>query len=322
MCTAVSYSPSGHYFGRNLDLERSYGECVTVTPRHFPFHFRNGVLLKHHYAMVGMASVAEGYPLYFEATNEKGLSLAGLNFPDNARYFPYHQHKTNVASFELIPWLLCQCGNTNEACHHLARINLWNEPFSQAMPPSPLHWLLSDAECSVVIESTQEGLRLYDDPVGVLTNNPPFPYHMHNLANFMQLTHLPPVNRQSIALSPYSLGMGSFGLPGDPSSGSRFVKAAFTKLHSKCEATEESAVNQFFHILDSVCQQRGVTQLPNGELEYTRYTSCCSTGKGIYYYKTYGNSTIHAIDMHREDLNASALVQYTLQTEPTILFQN
>ena len=78
MCTAVSCQNGCHYFGRNLDLERSYGERVAVTPRNFSFSFRNGKNLPRHYAMIGMAHVAEGHPLYYEATNERGLSMAGL----------------------------------------------------------------------------------------------------------------------------------------------------------------------------------------------------------------------------------------------------
>ena len=72
MCTAVTYKTKDHYFGRNLDLEGSFGETVTVTPRNFPLPFRKMGMLETHYAMIGMAHIAEGYPLYYDATNEKG----------------------------------------------------------------------------------------------------------------------------------------------------------------------------------------------------------------------------------------------------------
>lgn len=322
MCTAVSYNATQHYFGRNLDLERSYGEKITITPRNYPFHFRCGRSLPNHYAMIGMAAVVNDQPLYFEATNEKGLSLAGLNFPGNAVYYPYAEGKDNIAPFELIPWLLGQCATVDEACQKLSDINLWNEPFSRELPLSPLHWLLSDQQRSLVIETTADGMHLYENPVGVLTNNPPFPYHLHNLSNYMQLTPKPPVNRQPIDLAPYSLGMGSFGLPGDMSSGSRFVKVAFTKLNSICDATEESAVTQFFHILGSVCQQRGLTQLANGEYEYTLYSSCCNTETGVYYYTTYEKPTIHAVHMHNEDLDSKKLITYPMLKQTVIYSQN
>jgi len=322
MCTAITFCPGDHYFGRNLDLEYSYNEVVTITPRNFPFQFRNGSHLPSHYALIGMATVAEGYPLYYEATNEKGLSLAGLNFPGNAQYFPARQDKENIAPFELIPWLLGSCATVAEAKACLDDINLWNCPFSETFPLSPLHWLLADKDSALTIESTKENLKVYENPVGILTNNPPFPYHLHNLTNYMALTEQPPTNRQPIELRPYSLGLGSFGLPGDMSSGSRFVKAAFTKMHSVCGQSEISSVSQFFHILGSACQQRGLTQLENGKYEFTLYTSCCNSSKGIYYYTTYENSRISAVDMHREDLNKSDLITFPLVTHSQILFQN
>ena len=84
MCTAVSFKGSDSYFGRNLDLERSYKESVVITPRGFKLNMRTLPTMESHYAMIGMATVADNYPLYYEATNEMGLSMAGLNFPDNA----------------------------------------------------------------------------------------------------------------------------------------------------------------------------------------------------------------------------------------------
>lgn len=322
MCTAITYHPADHYFGRNLDLEYSYNEAVTITPRNYTFSFRNGKTLSNHYALIGMAAISQDYPLYYEATNEKGLSLAGLNFPKNARYYPFDTRKINIAPFELIPWLLGTCANVPEAKVALNGINIWNEPFSRKFPLSPLHWLLADKEHSLTIECSAEGMTIYNNPVGVLTNNPPFPYHLHNLANYMSLTPGPPVNNQPVSLLPYSLGMGSFGLPGDMSSGSRFIKAAFTKMHSINGHGEESAVSQFFHILGSVCQQRGLTKLENGKYEYTLYSSCCNTDKGIYYYTTYDNSQISAVSLHKEALNGASLVTYPLLKGIQICYQN
>lgn len=322
MCTAVSYCPKDHYFGRNLDLDYSYNETVTITPRNYPFHFRNGEQLNAHYAIIGMATVAEEYPLYYEATNEKGLSIAGLNFPNNAKYFTRQTGKINITPFELTPYLLGKCSSTSQAKNLLKDISLWNCPFSKEFPLSPLHWIISDRISTITLESTEQGLQIYDNPIGILTNNPPFPYHLHNFTNYMTLTHQPPCNNQPISLQPYSLGLGSFGLPGDMSSGSRFVKAAFTKLHSICDCDEESAVNQFFHILNSVCQQNGMTMLSNGAYEYTLYSSCCNTDRGIYYYTTYNNSRITAIKMHKENLSGDELISYPLIFDPQFLYQN
>ena len=324
MCTAATYATKDFYFGRNLDLEYSYRESVTITPRDYPLRFRNGQTLERHYALIGMATVAENYPLYYEATNEKGLSMAGLNFPKNAVYYPFEAKKENITPFELIPWLLGQCATVAEAEILLHNLNIWKEPFSSAFPLSPLHWMLADRDSCLVLEPMADGLKIHKNPVGILTNNPPFDFHMYNLANHMNVSPLPPENRfsKSIELIPFSLGMGSIGLPGDMSSPSRFVKAAFTKLNSRSGDSESESISQFFHILGSVSQPRGLTNVRGEEYEFTLYSSCCNTDKGIYYYTTYENSQITAIDMHKEDLDGDTLCIRQQIRRQQILRQN
>lgn len=324
MCTAATYRTKDHYFGRTLDYEVSYGEEVVVTPRNFPFHFRHMDDLSRHYAIIGMATVAGEYPLYYDATNEKGLSMAGLNFPGNADYKPLAEGKDNVATFELIPWLLGQCATVEEAKAYLARMNLANTPFSPQFPVSPLHWIIADRDCAITVESVREGIRIYDNPVGILTNNPPFDYQMTNLTNYMSLSTEPPENHFSdqLDLTPYSRGMGMLGMPGDLSSASRFVRVAFTKLHSVSGTSESESISQFFHILGSVAQQRGCVHMGEGKYEITIYTSCCNTDRGIYYYTTYENSQITGVDLHRENLDGQQLSRYPLMTGQQIHMQN
>lgn len=324
MCTAITYKNNDFYFGRNLDLERTYNELVVITPRNYPLKFLNGVELTNHCAMIGMAAVIDDYPLYFEATNEKGLSMAALNFPGNAIYNNEIQELDNITPFELIPWLLGQCETVKQAKIFLNKLNVWEKPFSSALPNSPLHWILADNIECITIESTAKGLTVYNNPIGVLTNNPCFDYHLQNLSNYLNITSQYPQSRFSskYAIIPYSLGMGALGLPGDPSSASRFVRAAFTKLNSVAEKTEEENVSQFFHILDSVEQQKGVTKLQNGELEYTMYSSCCNTTKGIYYYTTYYNRRINAVRMDSENLSGTTLLRYPLHKNQDVQFVN
>lgn len=324
MCTAVSYKTKDHYFGRTLDLEYSYHETVTVTPRNFPFAFRKMGEMKTHYAMIGMAYVAEDYPLYYEAVNECGLGMAGLNFPGNACYYEEAEGKDNVSPFEFIPWILSQCSSVAEAKEKLSRINLVRINFSESLPLSTLHWIIADRECSVVVEAMKDGMKIYDDPVGVMTNNPPFDYQMFNLNNYMALSKDQPAVTfaDGLELDRYSRGMGALGLPGDLSSMSRFVRAAFVKMNALSGDSENESVSQFFHILGSVEQQRGCVRMPDGRYELTIYTCCCNTDKGIYYYTTYENHQITAVDMHREDLNGEKLVSYPLITGEQIRMQN
>ena len=116
--------------------------------------------------------------------------------------------------------------------------------------------------------------------------------------------------------------MGAMGLPGDLSSQSRFVRVAFVKMNSVSGESEEESVSQFFHILGSVDQQRGCCELNQGEYEITLYTSCCNTTKGIYYYTTYDNHQISAVDMHQEDLDGNKPIRFPKLTGEKIYFQN
>ena len=173
MCTAICYRSNDFYFGRNLDLDRGYGESVVITPRNYAIKMRFEMPIRSHYAMIGMATVSDGFPLYYEATNEKGLSMAGLHFPENAVYYCFAEGKNNVAPFEFIPWILAQCSCIGEAKLLLDKINLVNVDFSEKLPLSPLHWMISDKTCSIVAEPMKDGLKIYDDPFEVLSNNPP-----------------------------------------------------------------------------------------------------------------------------------------------------
>lgn len=324
MCTAVTYKTRNHYFGRNLDLEYSYRETVTITPRNYPFRFRKAASLEMHHSMIGMATVIDDYPLYYEATNEKGLSMAGLNFPGIATYLPEKDGMDNIAPFEFIPWILGQCSTITEAKEQLTNLNLVNIPFSQQLPLSPLHWIIADREQAITVEPMEDGLRIFDNPVGVLTNNPPFDFHLYNLRSFLNVSIDPAESRFSehFELKPYSNGMGGIGLPGDFSSASRFVKATFVKLNSLSRETEAESVSQFFHILSSVVMPRGSVRIRPNEYEITLYSCCCNVDKGIYYYTTYDNSHIIGVDMYREDLNGCSPISYPLITDRPIEIQN
>ena len=317
MCTAISYKTNNHYFGRNLDMAKSYEESVAITPRNYPFVFRKEPVMEKHYAIIGVAYVHTEYPLYYDAVNEMGLGMASLNFPGNAVYQCEKEDMHNISAFELIPWILGQCKNVPEAKQLLEKTNLLKVSFHKELPLTPLHFMISDKDGSIVVEPMSDGLRVYDNPIRVLTNNPPFPYHLFLLNNYINLTKKEPVNRfaKELPLEIYSRGMGSIGLPGDMSSASRFVRAAFMKWNSVDGKNEDESVSQFFHILDSVKQYKGCVQVENGEYEYTIYSVCCNTDKGIYYYKTYHNSCITTIDMHRENLDGDQVIAYPLQLE-------
>lgn len=336
MCTAATYKTKNSYFGRNLDYEFSYGETAVIIPRNFPFHYREAGIQDTHYAIIGIAYIAEvptnfrasnqpkDCPLLYDAINEKGLGVAGLNFVGNTIYNEHVDGKDNIAQFEFIPWILSQCATVAEAKTLLSKMNFRNLNFSDQLPASELHWEIYDGKDTIVVESVADGLKIYDNPIGILTNNPPFPEQLFNLNNYMHLSASSPVNTfaPGYNLQEYSRGMGAIGLPGDLSSQSRFVKAAFTKLHSLSADDEISSVSQFFHILHSVDQQNGCCDLGDNKYEHTLYSSCYNLEQGIFYYTTYNNHQISAINLHNVNLDSTELNQYQIIEIEQINYQN
>ena len=324
MCTAITYSASGHYFGRNLDYEHSFSEKIVITSRNFPLVMKNTDDISSHFSLIGMGVVSNSFPLYFDAVNEKGLSMAGLLFPHFSYYHPPKKDKVNVASFEFIPYILSRCESVLDAKKLMENINITDEHFSAEFPPSPLHWIIADKNECAVAESTKDGLSVYDNPVGVLTNAPPFPSQMFNLGNYINLSPDFCENEFSgkTSLPHFSRGLGAVGLPGDLSSQSRFVRASFTKLNSPYPDEEQKCVNQFFHILESVYQTRGSVITEKGELELTQYSSCINADKGIYYYKTYDNSSLNAVSLSDKNLDADVLYTFDLVRDWRVNFQS
>lgn len=324
MCICINLKTKNSYFGRNLDLECKFGEKVVITPRNYEFKLRVEESFKTKYAIIGMATVVENYPLYADATNEKGLSIAGLYFPEYAYYKEQEKEKINITPFELTPWLLGNFETVKELKKVINNVNLINISFSEKLQLTPMHWMIADKEDVIVLEQTKEGLRIYDNPVGVLTNSPPFIYHLTNLNNYLNLTPNFAENRftNKIQLNSYSNGMGSIGLPGDTSSASRFIRASFNKLNSVSNLDEKSSISQFFHILDSVSMIRGTTITKNNKYDITNYSCCINITKGIYYYKTYENNQITAIKMNEKNMNSNKLEIHELIQEQQINYIN
>lgn len=326
MCTGMALTrQAGFYFGRNMDIDRSFGERVVITPRNYPLSFKEEPASRAGHAVIGMGSVVDGYPLYADAVNEKGLCVSSQNFPGYAHYAAGPaQGRVNLSAYELISWVLSRYASVDEAYGDLLRLNLLAIPFKEGLPVTPMHWLVSDRERSVVVEQTVEGLSVLGNPVGVMTNNPPFGWHLTNLRQYLGVRPEQPENVTwgDLELRPLGEGQGAFGLPGDFSPVSRFVKAAFLRNHATFGDTEEEIVTQFFHVLDAVAMVRGSVALPGGWLDETTYSSCVSVEKGIYYYKTYGNSQISAVSLHHENLDGRDLIVHELRGGQSVFFQN
>lgn len=311
MCTAIWDAGERTLIGRTLDLEYSLDERIVLTPRNYPMEYLYEGRDSSHFAVLGVATVKNGIPLYYDAMNEYGLCALGLNFPKYCRYGKALEGTKNIASFEVIPMILSSCKSVDEAESLLSGAVITDDSFSSELQATPLHWMIADKSRCITVEYTESGLNIYENPVGVLTNSPCFPYHLTRLADYMGISAETPENTLSdYTPEIYSRGMGAVGLPGDYSSSSRFVRAVFVKSHT---SPSEDAVSRFFHIADSVAVPMGCIMTDCGKPVSTVYTSCADPEFGRYYYTTYGSRAIHRAKFDPSALDSEALIKYPMQ---------
>lgn len=321
MCTALAIRAPSLYFGRTLDLDMTPGEELVIQPRRVTIPLRHAPAVSADYALMGIAHLADGRPLWYDAANEVGLCMAALHFPNDTAYVPFPvAGRLTLMTFELIPWILGRCAGVREAREELEGVILSSEAYSEALPSSPLHWLLADAQESLVIEQTADGLHLYEDPVHVMTNAPDFPSQLRELSRYAYLSPAQPTDTCVPGVPPqlYSRGMGTEGMPGGLSSGARFVRAAFTAAHARPQETPDAQVAQVFHVLDAVSQVDGCCRVEGDRYERTMYAVCYDVARRRCCYTTYDCRTIHSLEMAPDLADAGPLIRYPLCREPDI----
>lgn len=317
MCTAIHLTNRNNsYFGRNLDLDYELNQRILITLKNYTIHFKKEESIKKHYSFIGVGTCINNFPLYADAVNEKGLAIAILNFRQFAKYYKEDKTKKNYAPYELIPLLLATCKNIKEVKNLLKDINIVDINFSKDIPNEPSHFMIADTKQSIVLETTRDGMKIYDNPYGVLTNNPPFPYHHYNVSNYLHLSN-EELNNKLLPKNdviPYSHGLDAFSLPGDYSSTSRFIKALFVKTYIELGEEERENVLGFLNILTQVSMPKGSVKTTKG-YEFTRYSTCYNQREGKLYYRTYENPSIHVADMHVEYMDAKEIIVLPFQKD-------
>ena len=297
MCTAINDISKHHLFGRTLDLEYSLDEQIVITPRRFIFNYRHEEKSFEHYAIIGAAHIGGGVPLYYDGMNEKGLCAAALRLPAITVYHEKKPNLRNLASFELIPWILCNFSSAKEAKIALEHVNVTPESFSDALSTTPLHWLIGDRNESFVVESVENGLKIYDNSHGVLTNAPDFPTQCEMLEEH-----------------------GEMRL-GDLSSTSRFIRAVNAKCFTIPSEKITPSISRFFHLMSTVNQPHGLFRADERQLR-TVYTSCMDTENLTYYFTTYDCRKIRAVRMKNAHLDLDTLTTFHMARKEWIHYLN
>ena len=314
MCTAINETNGRHIFGRTLDLECSYGEEVVILPRRFPLRFLHLRGLAEHLAIIGTAHVSGGVPLFYDAANEAGLCAAALNFPTLAKYLPPSSTERSLASFEVIPRMLATAKSLEEVRRLLANARITNESFSRELPPTPLHWIFADKSSAITVEQVECGLKIHDNPYGVLSNSPDFRSQIYNLERYAHILEGAP----SVG-GLHSRGLADFGIPGDFSSSSRFVRAVYAKSRTLPEQERRSAISRFFHLFDTVTQMHGATRAEDGRPVRTVYTSAIDTASLEYLFTTYESRHIRCVRLLEGTVDGESLARFPMHEGESIL---
>lgn len=277
MCTSIKFNSM---MGRNYDYEQSYDETITNIPRH---------MYGNEYSMIGVTTgFVKEYPLWYDVMNECGLCISALAFEGNAHYNKTVLGKHNLPPYKFINYL---CGNFEDVKsvkEQLPNINITDEPYNEQFPNTDLHWLICDKKDCITVESTRDGLDVYDNIYGVLTNNPPFNRQVketEQMDKIIGTLYYPSGICES-------RGTETVGVKGDTTSMSRFHRVHYYKEQMKKPkykiCTDDIST---FHLLDLVKQTWGATPVDNS-YEYTIYSAVYNMQDLELAIKPYGSASV------------------------------
>ncbi len=262
-----------------------------------------GISYKTKYGFVG--ANAEGMPVIADGMNDQGLYVGLFYFPGYASYTEATKDNAAraMAPHEYANWLLGNFATVEEVKANFNKVVLLPVVFEAIEQVMPVHFVVHDRSGkSVVIEPLNQSLKIYDNPLGVVTNSPTFDWHMTNLRNYVNLTatNVPPLDLGAIKLAEFGQGSGLRGIPGDFTPPSRFVRAVAFSQSAIRSDTAPQAVLQAFHLLNNFDIPYGaVREVDNGQMhaEATVWTSAADLKNLRWYFKTYDDQSIRSVDL-------------------------
>ncbi len=300
MCTAITLQSKQKeiLFGRTMDFSHDIQPELYIVPKNHSWNDAlNMTLISDCYSFIGIGQEIDGIMGFFDGVNEEGFAAAALYFAGYAQYnmqLPYSTVQP-IASFDFLHYILGRCASIQDLRMVLSNISIIGMPDPVTQTIAPLHWIAVDktGKC-VVIEQTRKGLKLFDNPIGVMANSPDFPWHMTNLRNYMETSpnQTEEVSWDNIRLRPFGQAGGTTLLPGGYTSPERFVRTAYLKTHLPTPKKADEAVVSCFHVMESVSIPRGAVVSARNTYDYTKYTAFINTNTCEYFFKTYDNMQI------------------------------
>lgn len=295
MCTAMTLVTKENelFFGRNMDFSFEIDPHIFIVPKNYPWvNALTGTRMGDDYCFIGIGQETEGLLGFFDGVNERGFAAAALYFAGYAKYEDRVNAKgrTPVASFEFLHYILGKCASVQELKSVAKQVAIVGMEDPVTGSAAPLHWIAADrtGDC-VVIEQSESGMVIFDNPLGVLANSPDLPWHMTNLRSYMGAS--PEQEEEAfwsgIKLTPFGQAGGTRALPGGYTSPDRFVRTAYLKSFLPVPRNRKEAVVSCFHIMEGVTIPKGAVMTSRGSYDYTKYTAFINTASCEYYFKTY-----------------------------------
>lgn len=311
MCTAITLQSieRENFFGRTMDFSYPIEPGLYVIPQNYEWH--SHLTTKKYidrYSFICIGQETDGILGFFDGVNERGFAAAALYFAGYAYYDLPVKDKEPIASLDFLHYILGRCESVDDLKALLKNVHIVGLPDPVTQIAAPLHWIATDktGKC-VVIEQTETGLDIIDNPIGVMANSPDFNWHMTNLRNYMNvsITQQNESNWGNTTLTPFGQGAGSMALPGGFTSPERFVRTAFLKTHVEVPKDQSEAIMACFHIMNSVSIPEGIVLTDKGTYDYTKYTAFVNTNTCAYYFKTYENNQIITASLWDHNLNGT-----------------
>ena len=316
MCTAITLQSlqKENFFGRTMDFSYPIKPGIYIIPKNYEWH--SLITMKKYidnYSFICMGQETNGILGFFDGVNEQGFAAAVLYFAGYAYYDSDINNKEQIASLDFLHYILGCCKSVDDLKTLSENINIVGVPDPVTQAIAPLHWIATDRSGkSIVIEQTERGLEIIDNPIGVMSNSPDFQWHMTNLRNYMNVstTQQNEVYWENVSLTPFGQASGTVNLPGGFTSPERFVRTSFIKTHVPVPKDSSESLITCFHIMNSVFIPKGIVLTDRGTYDYTKYISFMNTNTCEYYFKTYECNQI---------IRASLSDYYKLSNQPIFL---
>jgi choloylglycine hydrolase len=327
-CTSIRIKTTDGlvFYARTLEGQ-SYGSTISVVPKGtryvgtLPDGTQGGLQWTTKYGMVGMNVM--GLPMLIDGMNEKGLVVGNLMFPAYAEYQPFDPQEASktIANWEAATWILSNFATVDEVKKGITGIRVCDVVKKQ-FGKLELHIVVHDPTGScLVIEYVKGALTMYDNPLGIMTNSPPFDWQLINLSNHMNIsaTNVKPFEIDDVKIAGIGQGTGMLGLPGDYTPPSRFVRMAALVSSALPVTGPEEGLALTITLINNIDIARGTIRQPYDKgvfYDVTNWVVVADIGRGRYYFRTYDNKDWQYVDVAKALASAKGVMSVPIDMAP------